>query len=61
MLSSALGLVCALGAGKHGHPELWEMGVRGRDLGEVVSAHSNYSIYICLSQIPWHLSPWHVS
>lgn len=59
VLSSAglFALVCALGAGKHGHPELWEMCVRGRDLGEVVSAHCN-----CLAHIfPCHLSPWHVS
>lgn len=62
MLSSALGHFCALGAGKHGHPEFWEMCVRGRDSGDVVSAHSNYSIYICLSHIfPWHLSTWQVS
>lgn len=34
MLSSAglFALVCSLGAGKHGHPELWEMCVRAGTL-----------------------------
>lgn len=38
VLSSAglFGPVCALGPGGHGHLELLEMCVRGRDLGEVV-------------------------
>lgn len=59
VLSSAglFALVCSLGAGKHGHPELRGMCVRGKDLGEVVSAHSNYSIYIYLTYFPgtYHL------